>query len=148
DASATLDLLLDTRATFFGGPDLLLDRVLQEAEARGGRELPLRLVYLGGTMLDPRILDRAERGHGIRVLRAYGSSEAPLSTSSGYDETGTLRHTDEGLPLASVELFLGSEADPGECLVRGAHLFLGYVDPDDDTHAFDAAGWFHTGDVG
>src|SRR5262249_26445761 len=40
------------------------------------------------------------------------------------------------------------EADPGECLVRGAHLFLGYVDPDDDAHAFDAAGWFHTGDVG
>jgi acyl-CoA synthetase (AMP-forming)/AMP-acid ligase II len=148
DEHATFDLLVETRGTFFGGPDVLLDRVLQEAAARHVTELPLRLVYLGGTMLDRRILARAEHEYGITVLRAYGSSEAPLSTSGARDEPEAVRLDDDGRPLTGVEVAIGSDADAGECRIRGAHLFLGYVDPDDDAHAFDADGWFHTGDVG
>jgi acyl-CoA synthetase (AMP-forming)/AMP-acid ligase II len=37
DDAATFDFLVDTGATFFGGPDLLLDRVLDEAQRRGDR---------------------------------------------------------------------------------------------------------------
>ncbi len=35
-------------------------------------------------------------------------------------------------PLGGVEVRIGSQFDPAECCIRGAHLFLGYVDPDDD----------------
>jgi acyl-CoA synthetase (AMP-forming)/AMP-acid ligase II len=45
-----------------------------------------------------------------------------------------------------VEVRIGSKADPGECCLRGPHLFLGYVDPDDDASAFDDD-WFRTGDL-
>ncbi len=69
DDVATFDFLVETGATFFGGPDLLLDRVLHEAAARGIAEVPITTVFLGGSMLDPRILARAEHEYGIVVLR-------------------------------------------------------------------------------
>jgi acyl-CoA synthetase (AMP-forming)/AMP-acid ligase II len=146
DDSATFDFLVETGATFFGGPDLLLDRVLDEADRRGVTDVPLASVYLGGSMLDPRILARAEHEYGIVVLRAYGSSEAPISTASARDEPEAVRLADDGRPLAGVEVRIGSRLDPAECCIRGAHLFLGYVDPDDDAGAFDDD-WFCTGDL-
>jgi acyl-CoA synthetase (AMP-forming)/AMP-acid ligase II len=81
------------------------------------------------------------------VLRAYGSSEAPISTAGSRGEPEAVRLADDGRPLTGVEVRIGSQADPGECCIGGAHLFLGYVDPEDDEHAFDAEGWFCTGDL-
>ncbi len=144
--AATFDLLMETGGTFFGGPDLLLDRVLDQAASRGITEVPITAVYLGGSMLDPRILDRAEREYGIVVLRAYGSSEAPISTGGARGESQAVRLADDGRPLGGVEVRIGSSADPAECCIGGAHLFLGYVDPEDDAGAFDGE-WFCTGDL-
>lgn len=151
DDAATFDFLMETGGTFFGGPDLLLDRVLDQAASRGITEVPISAVYLGGSMLDPRILDRAELEYGIVVLRAYGSSEAPISTGGARGETQAVRLGDDGVPLGGVELRIGSAADPAECCIGGAHLFLGYVDPDDDAGAFQVdaidGDWFCTGDL-
>lgn len=146
DDRDTFDFIVATGATFFGGPDLLLDRVLSEADSRGIHELPITAVYLGGSMLDPRILARAEHAYGIVVLRAYGSSEAPISTAGARAEPEALRLADDGRPLGGVEVRIGSRLDRAECCIRGAHLFLGYVDPEDDASAFDD-GWFCTGDL-
>jgi acyl-CoA synthetase (AMP-forming)/AMP-acid ligase II len=146
DDAATFDFLVETGATFFGGPDLLLDRVLDVAEARGRSDVPITAVFLGGSMLDPRILARAEHEYGIVVLRAYGSSEAPVSTASARAEPESIRLADDGAPLTGVEVRIGSKADPAECCLGGPHLFLGYVDPDDDAGAFDGD-WFPTGDL-
>ena len=151
DDAPTFDLLMETGGTFFGGPDLLLDRVLDEAERRDLAQVPLTTVYLGGSMLDPRILARAEHEFDIVVLRAYGSSEAPVSTSGARDEPEAVRLADDGRPLGGVEVRIGSRVDPAECCIGGAHLFLGYVDADDDAGAFDDGGgdddWFRTGDL-
>jgi acyl-CoA synthetase (AMP-forming)/AMP-acid ligase II len=151
DAAATLDFLVETGATFFGGPDLLLDRVLDEAAARGRTSVPISAVYLGGSMLDPRILARAEHEYGIVVLRAYGSSEAPISTGGARDEPESVRLADDGRPLGGVEVRIGSANDPAECCLSGAHLFLGYTAPEDDESAFDTdddgIDWLCTGDL-
>jgi acyl-CoA synthetase (AMP-forming)/AMP-acid ligase II len=146
DPTATCDLLLSTGGTFFGGPDLLLDRLLDEVERRGLDTVPIESVFLGGTMLDPRILDRVEQEFGIVVMRAYGSSEAPISTAGSRDESRERRLADDGAPLEHVEVRSGSKADPTELCIRGPHLFLGYAHPDDDAHAFEDD-WFCTGDV-
>lgn len=145
DPAATCDLLLTSGATWYGGPDRLLDRLLDEAVARE-QEVPLRAVYLGGTMLDRRIVERVEDDFGTVVMRAYGSSEAPVSTSGLRAEPRAVRHADDGVALKDVEVRAGSVADPGECCIRGPHTFLGYTDIDDDVNAFDGD-WFRTGDV-
>jgi acyl-CoA synthetase (AMP-forming)/AMP-acid ligase II len=145
DPSATCELLVSSRATWYGGPDRLLDRVLDESQARNAT-ISLRAVYLGGTMLDRRIVERIEDDFGIIVMRAYGSSEVPVSTSGLRAESRTVRHADDGVALADVQVRVGSTGDPSECCIRGPHTFLGYTDADDDADAFDGD-WFRTGDV-
>lgn len=145
DPSATCELLVSSGATWYGGPDRLLDRVLDEAVARNA-SIPLRAVYLGGTMLDRRIVERIEDEFNIIVMRAYGSSEVPVSTSGLRGEPKDVRHGDDGVALADVEVRVGSSGDATECCIRGPHTFLGYTDADDDADAFDGD-WFRTGDV-
>lgn len=145
DPAATCELLVSSGATWYGGPDRLLDRVLDEAVARKVKT-SLRAVYLGGTMLDRRIVERIEDEFGVIVMRAYGSSEVPVSTSGLRNEPRAVRHADDGGALADVELRVGSAGDPTECCIRGPHTFLGYTDADDDADAFDGD-WFRTGDV-
>ncbi|OBK81029.1 class I adenylate-forming enzyme family protein [Mycobacterium sp. 1164985.4] len=145
DPSVTCDLLLSSGATWYGGPDRLLDRLLDEAVARGS-VVPLRAVYLGGTMLDRRIVERVEDDFGIVVMRAYGSSEVPVSTSGLRTESRAVRHADDGVALQDVDVRVGSAGDPGECCIKGPHAFLGYTDTEDDLDAFDGE-WFRTGDV-
>ncbi|MFV1366195.1 class I adenylate-forming enzyme family protein [Mycolicibacterium elephantis] len=145
DPVATCDLLLASEATWYGGPDRLLDRLLDEAVARG-KDVPLRAVYLGGTMLDRRIVERVEDDFGIVVMRAYGSSEVPVSTSGLRTESRAVRHADDGVALQDVDIRVGSAGDPAECCIKGPHAFLGYTDSEDDADAFDGD-WFRTGDV-
>jgi non-ribosomal peptide synthetase component E (peptide arylation enzyme) len=47
---------------------------------------------------------------------------------------------DEGTDVAS--------GLPGEILSRGPDCFIGYTEPSLTAKAFEAGGWFHTGDVG
>ncbi|MCV7041609.1 AMP-binding protein [Mycolicibacterium moriokaense] len=145
DPVSTCELLISTGATWYGGPDRLLDRLLDEAVSRG-EPVPLRAVYLGGTMLDRRIVERVEDDFGIVVMRAYGSSEVPVSTSGLRGEPRDVRHADDGVALADVEVRVGSSADPAECCIRGPHAFLGYTDAEDDALGYDGE-WFRTGDV-
>lgn len=145
DPVATSELLLTSGGTWYGGPDRLLDRMLAEARARTAR-VPLHAVYLGGTMLDRRIVERIEDDFGIVVMRAYGSSEVPVSTAGRRSDPRHVRHSDDGAALDDVELRVGSAAQPTECCIRGPHSFLGYVDDEDDVRGFDGE-WFRTGDV-
>ncbi|WIM90269.1 class I adenylate-forming enzyme family protein [Candidatus Mycobacterium wuenschmannii] len=145
DPEGTCDLLIRSGATWYGGPDRLLSRMLDEV-AKRRVDIDLRAVYLGGTMLDRRIVQRIEDEFGIVVMRAYGSSEIPVSTSGLRDESRDVRHGDDGVPLGDVDVRVGSASEPSECCVKGPHTFLGYTDADDDVPAFDGE-WFRTGDV-
>lgn len=143
--ASTSELLLSSGASWYGGPDRLLDRLLDEVVARD-KVVPLRAVYLGGTTLDRRIVERVEDDFGIIVMRAYGSSEVPVSTSGLRSEPRASRHADDGVALSDVDVRLGSEGAAGECCIKGPHAFLGYTDAEDDESAFDGE-WFRTGDI-
>jgi acyl-CoA synthetase (AMP-forming)/AMP-acid ligase II len=147
----SFELLLATDGTFFGGTDLLLNELLDEAERRGHSSVSIRSVFLGGAMLDQRILQRVEEQFHIVVMPAYGSSEAPISTAGMRHETPDVRLADDGRPLTGVDIRIGSSTDARECCISGPHLFLGYTDEEDDAMAFDSSDteedWFATGDL-
>jgi acyl-CoA synthetase (AMP-forming)/AMP-acid ligase II len=147
DDVKTFDLLVKEQATFYGGPDVILRRLLDEAARRGVTSVSLRAVSVGGALLDKVLLRRAEASYGIFVMRAYGSSEAPFSTTTPHSADLEDRLDLDGRPNSGVEVRIGSQADENECLIRGPHLFLGYLDPADNDGAFESD-WFRTGDIG
>ncbi len=110
-------------------------------------------VGLGGAPVPVSLGERAA-SHGIKIIRAYGSTEHPSITGCQFADDADARHRTDGRPMAGVELRLVDEegADvaagvAGEILSRGPELCVGYTDTRLNT-AFDADGWYHTGDIG
>lgn len=81
---------------------------------------------------------------GILVIEGYGSTETSAIATLNlptHPEFGTV-----GEPMPGIEMTL---ADDGEVLFRGPIIADGYHKRgDDDQAAFDADGWYHTGDIG
>lgn len=80
---------------------------------------------------------------GIRMYEVYGQTEnAGLATSNlpGKIKIGTI-----GLPSPGTEVKL---SEHGEILLRGPHIFRGYLNKPDKTQEALRDGWLHTGDVG
>lgn len=82
--------------------------------------------------------------HDTLIIEGYGLTEcSPTLTLNRPDD---YRFDSVGKPFPSVELKL---AEDGEILAKGPNVFGGYHDdPEATAGAFDADGWFLTGDIG
>lgn len=112
----------------------------QVREAFGGR---VRIFVSGGAPLG---LETAKwfAAVGIALWEGYGLTE----TSPVIAINTPLRHRigAAGMPLSNVELKFAGD---GELLVRGPSVFHEYwKKPEETAAAFDADGFFHTGDIG
>jgi acyl-CoA synthetase (AMP-forming)/AMP-acid ligase II len=78
------------------------------------------------------------------IANAWGLTEFPVVTSPAPDaDPAVLDHT-VGPPVPGVQV----RVVDGELRLKGPQCFLGYVDASLDADAFDADGWFRTGDLG
>ena len=79
---------------------------------------------------------------GFRAIQGYGMTEtAPIIT---FNVPGRERSDSAGEVIPNVEVKI---ADDGEVLVKGKNVMKGYYKNEAATkEAFDAEGWFHTGD--
>jgi long-chain acyl-CoA synthetase len=125
------------------------------AESADSRDLSkLRLCVSGGSALPVEVLRSFEEKFEARILEGYGLSEtSPIASFNHQDRPS--KPGSIGTPIWGVEFKLrdddGNEpalGDPGEILIRGHNVMLGYHGkPEETEKAIDADGWFATGDV-
>jgi len=139
---------------YFGVPTVW-SRVVSDPEA--ARALSsARLLVSGSAPLPVPTFSGLTELTGHRPVERYGSTESLITLSTTVD--GERRPGWVGLPLAGVRTRLVDDAgDPaphdgetiGRLQVRSPTLFDGYLNlPDATAAAFDADGWYRTGDVG
>ncbi len=119
-------------------------RGLADRYAELGIRSSLRGFVCGGADIPAALVRDAERAMGLRISRTYGSTEMPTLCIVRPDDPEEGHLDSEGRPIGEAEARLSAD---GELEVRGPELFLGYLDPRDDTAAFTADGWFRTGDL-
>jgi cyclohexanecarboxylate-CoA ligase len=156
DADEFCALVERERGTFSGGATPFLQGAV-EAASRGRHDLSsLRLFPCGGADVPPDLIRRAVATLSVRSGRGYGSTEFPSITSSaGPDVPERKRAETDGTPVPPNQIELrGETGQPvpagavGEIWARGPELCLGYRDATLNAEAFDARGFFRTGDLG
>jgi acyl-CoA synthetase (AMP-forming)/AMP-acid ligase II len=135
--------------TVLPGPPTIYQAMLEHPR-RGEFDLSsLRLAVTGAASIPPVLVRRMREELGFdRVVTAYGTTETTgvITMCRASDDVRTIAET-SGRPVPGVEVRIAP--DDGEILVRGYNVMAGYLDdPDATATAIDAAGWFHTGDVG
>jgi acyl-CoA synthetase (AMP-forming)/AMP-acid ligase II len=156
DPYEAVRLIDEHRATFTIGATPFLVELARAARENGTSLKSLRLFACGGAPVAPElILEATQSFSNCQAARIYGCTEAPTISA------GTLPEDDPSLGAMTDGRILNTELvvlDPhgvivsdgceGEICVRGPELMVGYTDQAETDKAFDAEGFFHTGDLG
>lgn len=142
------------RGTLYFGVPTVWSRVVADAGAAAALR-PARLLVSGSAALPVPVFDALVAQTGHAPIERYGSTESLITVSTRVD--GERRPGWVGLPLGGVQTKLVADdggpvphdgATIGRLAVRGPTLFNGYLNrPDATAEAFDADGWYRTGDV-
>ncbi|MFE3029591.1 AMP-dependent synthetase/ligase [Nocardia tengchongensis] len=109
-------------------------------EAMGGQ---CSSAVSGGGPLGAR-LGHYFRGAGVTIYEGYGLTESTAAVSVNTPKFIKVGSVGRPLPGHGAKV-----ADDGELLIRGPVVFGGYWNnPEASADAFDAEGWFKTGDLG
>src|SRR5690606_21202149 len=120
--------------------------------AWGGTDLTSLRTVATGSMAVPTGLIEAIHARGVPVIQIYGSTEtAPVAVyqriPEAYDSVGSMGRAGLNTEVRVVDA-TGADVGPGvpgEVLVRGDHVAVGYWnDPEGTAKAF-AGGWFRSG---
>jgi acyl-CoA synthetase (AMP-forming)/AMP-acid ligase II len=127
-----------------GGATYFLTSLLDHPDFTPEHLALMPFAGLGGSAVPIAVTERATK-LGITVFRSYGSTEHPSITGCLLDDPEEKRLTTDGHVLPGVEIRLGAD---GEIMSRGPDCCVGYTDPALTATAFDADGWYRTGDIG
>jgi cyclohexanecarboxylate-CoA ligase len=140
-----------------GGSTAFYTAFLAEQRKQPGEKIipTLRVLSGGGAPKPPEVFYEVQREMGVIVAHGYGMTEVPMITQGSPTDSDEALANSEGAPVlgATIKIVLedGSPAPTGvegEVRVSGPMVCKGYTDPALDAAAFDADGFFRTGDLG
>ena len=108
----------------------------------------------GGAAKNPELHYQLTELMGVGLYSNYGLTECPLALCTPLSAPDDKRAATEGRPVLGVQVRVVdadehdvARGDTGELRLKGPMLFAGYVDDSLDADAFDAQGFFRTGDL-
>jgi HIP---CoA ligase len=158
DPEQVLERVPRDRVTVLPGPPTLYQTILNHP-ARDEHDLSsLRLSVTGAAAIPVELIVRMRTELTFEtIITGYGLTEScGIATMCRYDDDPETIATTSGRAIPGVDVRVVEEqgaevprGEPGEVVIRGYNVMLGYLDEPDETAAtFDAEGWLHTGDVG
>ncbi|AKE01512.1 hypothetical protein XU06_31855 (plasmid) [Rhodococcus erythropolis] len=155
DAAAALRLIEDERATMFEGVPAMYSMMIAHSAVDSADLSSLRVSTVGGQTFPPSLLDRWQRRTGKPMLELWGMTEiAGLGTTHTPHAPGVPGSI--GVAMPGTELRIRalqdegetSVGEPGELMIRGPLVMLGYYgNPEATAEVLQADGWLRTGDI-
>lgn len=158
DVSRALARIERDRISFLPGSPAIYQSMLLHGDLAKHDLSSLRIAVTGAAVIPVQLVkDMREKLGFETVITAYGLTETTGTVTMCHrdDDPETIATT-SGRAIPGVEVrvidaegkVLGPN-EPGEIIVRGFNVMLGYFDAAEETKAaIDAEGFFHTGDVG
>jgi acyl-CoA synthetase (AMP-forming)/AMP-acid ligase II len=140
-----------------GGTPLVMRYLQYQRRHPQTRVFPRLRQAMGGAAPKPPLLHREVKDElgGAGVVSVYGLTEAPFVVLSSPRDPDDALARSEGRAAGGAELRIVDAAgrvcgpdEEGEIRVRGPQICRGYLDAKLDADAFDADGFFRTGDLG
>ncbi|MGK0499358.1 MAG: acyl-CoA synthetase (AMP-forming)/AMP-acid ligase II [Oceanicoccus sp.] len=156
NADAAVEFTLRIGATASVGATPFLVELLAAAKRHNTGLPSMRLFACGGASVPPQLIHQCyEDLDNCRAFRVFGSTETPVITQ------GFVREGEQNLAAETDGMIYGYDVKvvddegnelplgvDGEIAARGAGMMLGYAKPEQNEEAFDADGYFYTGDIG
>jgi long-chain acyl-CoA synthetase len=150
-----LGLLVSENVTTMPTVPPALSALTQAAEAGlFPKNHHLHWVKSGAAPLPPELARRFQALTGVLVCQGYGMTEASPVTHVGYLEPELYRPESIGQPLVQTECRVLDGMDnevapgqPGELVMRGPQIMLGYWKEPQATAAVLRDGWYWSGDI-
>ena len=110
--------------------------------------------FSAATTLPLQTAEQWREKFGMPIYEGYGLTET--SPFASYNHRIRFTPGSIGTPIDSVEMKIvdpetGQDCgvdQPGEIVIKGPNVMLGYWNRDQDTHKAIKDGWFHSGDIG
>ncbi len=154
DADLVFSLFEKHRVTLFWGAPPMYHAFVNTPGLEKYDVFSLRNCMSGAAPLPVVILERFKQMTGVEISEAYGLSETSpvltFNTAGPVNKPGSV-----GPAYPGIEIRVLDEHDNevptgavGEICARGANIFQGYWNREEDTREAMRGGWFHTGDLG
>ncbi len=158
DAGAVLERIPRDRISMLPGPPALFQTILARDDLDEFDLSSLRLSVTGAAAIPVSMIEAMRDRLGFEnVVTGYGLTEAAgIATMCRWDDDAETIATTSGRAIDGVEVRVVDDDNhevarntPGEIVVRGYNVMLGYFDDEAETAAaIDSDGWLHTGDIG
>jgi len=153
DTKKITEELQMVRPTVFCAVPLIYERIYDACKAMGISPNAalggcIRYLFCGGAYFKPE-LRKFYKDAGLNMLEAYGLTETSSIISVEYTAPDDFESVGTVMESLDIKIADPNENGIGEILVRGDNLFSGYfANPEATAAAFDADGFFRTGDLG
>jgi acyl-CoA synthetase (AMP-forming)/AMP-acid ligase II len=153
----SIEFMAESRVTLPGAGQAFFLKYLEiEKDRPGGPLFPhVRAFPTGGAPKNPGIHYELKKELGAGLLPSYGMTECPIISTCDPLESDEKVATTDGKPNLGIQIRIVDEdgqevtgGAAGQITVKGAQLFMGYVQEELESEAFDTDGYFRTGDLG
>ena len=152
DLNESKRLIAEERVTQVYGVPMMFQLLLGSCEPDGLASVDY--CFSAAATLPVQVGQRWQEKFGLPIHEGYGLTET--SPFASYNHRSRFVPGSIGTPIDCVEMKIvdtetGDECpagEPGEIIIRGPNVMLGYWNREEDTRTVICDGWFHSGDIG
>jgi acyl-CoA synthetase (AMP-forming)/AMP-acid ligase II len=157
DVPAVMRRVPEERISVLVGPPAIYQTILNHPDLASFDMSTLRLAVTGAAAIPVEMIyQMRERLNFEVIVTGYGLTESSgIATMCRHDDDPETIARTSGRAIPDIEVQVVDQSgkelpagEPGELVIRGYNVMLGYLDdPEQTAEVIDADGWLHTGDI-